>query len=110
MAQTEKNKFIRSVVLDSSPVLKEHNPDTRLYTVENLIKILNLYGEAYIKPIQGFHGDKILRVSRKEDLLLVENEKTNKKLVRLEDFPPWSSPQRLIQQSINTMKLNGKSF
>jgi glutathione synthase/RimK-type ligase-like ATP-grasp enzyme len=110
MYQQLGDKFIRNVILQSDFILSKHNPETRLYTLDNVIEMIDKYSQVYLKPNVGNHGTDILRITKKEEKIALENEKMQRKELDLNSLPSWVEPQYIVQQGIDAHKINNKNY
>ncbi|WP_245975357.1 putative amidoligase domain-containing protein [Oceanobacillus chungangensis] len=100
---------------------KEHEaylPETRLLTgANNLIEMLNLYGEVYLKPLDGSLSKGLIRVIRKPSgISLYEfNSSTVQEFKQMDDLILFTSSliqktPYLVQEGIRRKRIDGKNI
>ncbi|MFD2613718.1 YheC/YheD family protein [Paenibacillus gansuensis] len=58
------SKWAKTIVLLSDRRVAGHIPESRLYTTQNLLVMLNKYGSVVMKPIVGAGGHGVIKVNR----------------------------------------------
>ncbi|KRF13306.1 YheC/YheD family protein [Paenibacillus sp. Soil787] len=65
-ATTVGSKWAKTKVLLLNKELRKFVPETRIYSQENLLAMLNKHKMVYIKPINGSFGQGVIRVEKNE--------------------------------------------
>ncbi len=59
-------KWARTKLLNQSPELREHLPETHIFTTDRLFGMLHKYGKVIVKPSVGSGGTGVIQVSKTE--------------------------------------------
>jgi glutathione synthase/RimK-type ligase-like ATP-grasp enzyme len=66
-ATTLGSKWVKTKVLLLNKELSKFVPETRIYSQENLLAMLNKHKMVYVKPINGSFGQGVIRVEKNEN-------------------------------------------
>ncbi len=66
-ARTVGSKWVKTKVLLLNKELRKFVPETRIYSQQNLLAMLNKYKMVYVKPINGSFGQGVIRVEKNEN-------------------------------------------
>lgn len=62
--QRVQSKWTKTNIMLKSEYLRQYMPTTKLFSRSSLQSMLSDYGMVYVKPINGMHGNGIIRVER----------------------------------------------
>ncbi len=62
--RTLRSKMAKTRHLERHPMIRQHIPETRLLTRMTLERMLRRYGLVYVKPVNGTHGQGVMRAER----------------------------------------------
>ncbi|WP_332697624.1 YheC/YheD family protein [Halalkalibacter lacteus] len=104
------NKWEMHQWLSNDSKIKDHLPETLLYqTPSDLIDFLDKHLHAYIKPINGSFGKKIVKVSKTtEGYLIYYRKKLKRYELTLEDFQRSLSKGKYIIQKPLDISVNNR--
>ncbi|WP_335872046.1 YheC/YheD family endospore coat-associated protein [Bacillus sp. 2205SS5-2] len=104
--------------LNTDKLISKHLPDTILYKESNqVLSLLDHYGDIFIKPIDGSQGRNIFRIqSQKEQYILFHTEKEHEIFFSQSSeliqalTPLLTSSRFLIQQTLHLHRIEEKLF
>ncbi|WP_170289765.1 YheC/YheD family protein [Cytobacillus depressus] len=111
-------KWRQYSLLNKHPILNKYIPETKLFTIKNLSKLLERYESVYLKNDRGGQGKGIFKVNKRKDGLYCFNgytlsgEKIQKKVVNIKDFHPVLHPIKrfggyIVQEGIKSLTPDG---
>jgi glutathione synthase/RimK-type ligase-like ATP-grasp enzyme len=112
------DKLIQHSLFSNHPLPFTYIPETKKYSVKNLIELLNKYEFVYLKNNRGGQGKGIYKVTKTKDGLYrfngytLDGEKVMMDVVKIKDFehvlqPMYKYGGYLVQEGINSTTLNG---
>ncbi|MFO1445077.1 YheC/YheD family protein [Bacillus sp. Bva_UNVM-123] len=66
-------KWEQSLLLQQDPVIRNSIPETKMYTINNLIELLNRYSHVYVKHTSTGQGRAIFKILKRKDGLYCYN-------------------------------------
>jgi hypothetical protein len=102
-----RNKWTLYQKMESSPELKDHLPDTRLYeSPADVVSMLKKYPTVYFKPINGTGGRGILRIDRLSGgMLMLQGRNHSRQIV-----PPRKIRSKDLPAVISSWDLRGDRY
>lgn len=109
--QHEDSKFLYTTLLKRKRSLSSYIPETHIYTLENVRMMLDKYITVFLKEDRGLGGQGIIRLSKLDNgTLEAVNARADKKIIKLEDLPLWTSIRYIVQQGIEVDRHNEGSY
>ncbi|MFD1397032.1 YheC/YheD family protein [Kroppenstedtia eburnea] len=118
-SKKERNKWTNYELLNNVPEIKSHLPETYPLTWDNVIKILERYKQAIVKPIYGSLGKKVVLIEKRGQIYTIK-EKNEFRLVHSEValehlemyyLSKFKRPKRfIVQQKVNTDRFRHRIY
>lgn len=112
----KNDKFFKYQALTEDPELNLHNPETYLFSKDNLFKMLESYKEIMIKPVSGSFGKNIRKVTKMDNGTLQVHYNKEKFIVKdkyslyrfLNKIETLGRKSFMIQKYISLAKVDGR--
>lgn len=113
-ASTVGSKWVKTKVLLLNKELRKFVPETRIYSQQNLLAMLNKHKMVYVKPINGSSGQGVIRVEKNETYKFQSGKAVKSFRTFLDLFGALNKVKLtrsyLVQQGINLLTHQKKIF
>jgi len=111
-------KWKQFTMFSGHPLLSKYIPETKKYTIENLIEMLDRHEHIYLKNDRGGQGKGIFKVTKSKEGLYrfngytMKGEKVKMDVAKIKDFEPVLHPITrfggyIVQEGVNSTTLDG---
>lgn len=110
------SKMIKTLVIKKNMKIVPYIPDTYWYTAENVRKILDRYGSAFLKPDKGDGGGGAIKLVRQSNGKILCKTFAVEEIVNPIQVSSWvvkrilANQKYIVQQGIDLAQVKGRPF
>lgn len=110
MQQHEPSKFLYTTLLKKKRTLSNYIPEFSLYSRDNVKEMLDKHEVIFLKEDTGLGGRGIMRLTKQEDKILVNDAWMRRKNISIDRLPLYSNKRYIVQQGIDVEKYKNCSY